>query len=248
MLIRDRRPLSLQVGDRLRELILTELQSGDRVPSEWDLVARFAVGRTTVRESLKLLEQEGLIATQRGRGRFVRGGPHLQRPVTRLESVTEMTEELGFQVTSRVLGVVQAPPTDVERQALELREGDQIVRLRRLRLQEQVPLIYSVDVFPRSLIDAPAETLDWSGSLLDRLDRHGLRITAAAAAIKAVHLPDAVAREIGLRTREPWLLMEQTNYTEAGRPVLRSHDYHRGDSFTFDVLRRRPGPSATGER
>ena len=36
----------------------------------------------------------------------------------------------------------------------------------------------------------------------------------------------------------PWLLMVQVNTTAAGVPVIYSHDYHRADRFSFDVLRR----------
>ena len=42
----------------------------------------------------------------------------------------------------------------------------------------------------------------------------------------------------GLEKKIPWLLMVQLNLASDGTPVIFSHDYHRGDRFTFDVLRR----------
>lgn len=247
-MIRDRRPLALQVSDGLRELIAEELTPGGRLPSEWALVSRFDVGRTTVREALKLLEQEGIIDTHRGRGRYVTAEPVVHRSVTRLESVSEMMEDLGFHGRTVVLEVIEDAATDDERTALDLPIGEAVVRLRRLRLQEEIPLIYSVDVFARSLVDGPVHALDWSGSLLARLETNGRRITGAMTRMRAVNLPGPVAREIGPRARGPWLLMVQTNVTDAGRPVLYSHDYHRGDSFTFNVLRRRALPSRAGDQ
>lgn len=52
-----------QVTDRI---ISGELKVGDRLPSERDLAAAFQVGRSTIRESLRKLEQAGLIFIRTG--------------------------------------------------------------------------------------------------------------------------------------------------------------------------------------
>ena len=56
-----RRKLSDQVFDRLRAMIGTELQPGDTMPSERDLMDRFGVGRPAIREALQSLQNKGLI-------------------------------------------------------------------------------------------------------------------------------------------------------------------------------------------
>ncbi len=48
------------------------LERGDRLPSERQLAERFQVGRTTVREALKLLTLSGLLEARRGDGTYVR--------------------------------------------------------------------------------------------------------------------------------------------------------------------------------
>jgi GntR family transcriptional regulator, transcriptional repressor for pyruvate dehydrogenase complex len=53
-----------------------DLVSGDRLPSEDDLMEQFGVARTTMREALRILEVEGLITIRRGRG----GGPTVTTP------------------------------------------------------------------------------------------------------------------------------------------------------------------------
>ncbi|MGA4994846.1 GntR family transcriptional regulator [Nonomuraea bangladeshensis] len=49
-----------------------ELVPGDLLPSEAALRRRFQASRNTVRQALALLEQEGLVVAEHGRGRFVR--------------------------------------------------------------------------------------------------------------------------------------------------------------------------------
>jgi GntR family transcriptional regulator len=91
---------------------------------------------------------------------------------------------------------------------------------------------------PRDLLgDSPLE-VDWSGSLGNTLASRGHEMASATTAIRAVALARPIARRIGWAPNSPWLLMVQTNYTRNGRPIIYSHDYHRGDAFTFNVLRR----------
>ena len=58
-----------EIADRLRTAILSgELPSGYRLPTEAVLGERFGVGRSTIREALRLLTSQGLITTSRGLG------------------------------------------------------------------------------------------------------------------------------------------------------------------------------------
>ena len=55
-------PAYRQVSDQLRQRIVGgELRAGDALPIEADLSVQFAVHRSTVREALRQLEQEGLV-------------------------------------------------------------------------------------------------------------------------------------------------------------------------------------------
>ena len=56
-----------QVANTLRQEILSGISlPGERLPSETALSERFDVGRTTIREALRVLAAQGLIRTQRG--------------------------------------------------------------------------------------------------------------------------------------------------------------------------------------
>lgn len=64
--------LYLQVANALREDIVGGLLPiGALLPTEQDLTARFAVSRNTVREALRLLREDGFIASRRGAGSTV---------------------------------------------------------------------------------------------------------------------------------------------------------------------------------
>jgi GntR family transcriptional regulator len=72
-----------QIADRLREAIdKGTFREGDKLPSETELIEYFGVSRMTVRNALQLLQGEGLVVSEHGRGVYVRPRP----PVHRLAS------------------------------------------------------------------------------------------------------------------------------------------------------------------
>lgn len=55
----------------LSDIIAQKLKEGDRLPQESEMIARYSVARSTVREALRILEINGLITIRSGPG----GGP-----------------------------------------------------------------------------------------------------------------------------------------------------------------------------
>lgn len=237
---RQRQTLSVQLREQLRDLIAAEhLKPGDKMPSENELIARFNVSRTSMREALKLLEQDGVLQARRGDGRYLTAQPSLDRPLTKLEGVTEMLASRGFTPHNTVLGIELVEPDRQQRSALQLRAGETLVRLERLRQHEGDLLLYSVDLFPRSSVPEPLDEVDWTGSLFDMLARHGHTITYAVTQVRAVMLDDDVARRLQQPPATPWLHLRQTHHDANGQPLLYSEDYHRGSDFSFHLVRRR---------
>lgn len=70
-------PAYEQIADQLRTLVIRgELRPGERLPAEAEIATMFGVGRTTVREALRLLASQGLVTTRRGAG----GGTFIVSP------------------------------------------------------------------------------------------------------------------------------------------------------------------------
>lgn len=238
----DRRALPLRVRDDLVEQIRSgELLAGAQLPTESALMERFGVGRSTVREAVKLLVNDGFVDVQHGRGSFVTGLARLtpERPITRFESVTEMMAALGYTVENRVLSVEEREATSEEASELGLPAGGRVVRLERLRLHEDKPFVFSVNVLPRGVFaEADLDAIDWSVSIIELLDAAGREVVASSAHLRATPAPEALIAN-GADAHDPWLLITETCVTGTGEPVLIAYDYHRGDAFAFNVLRRR---------
>jgi GntR family transcriptional regulator len=74
MYARSRVPLYIQVASALRRRIETgEWQPGQKISTLEELEQEFEVARVTVRQATELLQDEGLVQRQQGRGTFVTG-------------------------------------------------------------------------------------------------------------------------------------------------------------------------------
>ena len=74
MNVRER---SREVSKTLRRYVVSritsgQLQAGDKLPTERELVEMFGGGRSTIRNALEALEKDGLIGREVGRGTFVK--------------------------------------------------------------------------------------------------------------------------------------------------------------------------------
>jgi GntR family transcriptional regulator len=239
---RDRRSLAVQVRDELvRAIHSRELPPGSQLPGEHELAERLSVGRSTVREALRLLQRDGLVDVVRGRGRYVSALARFRadRPITEFESVTEMLAGLGYQVENRVLDV-RLEPAGAERAAIFGTEKDDgVVVLERFRTHEDEVLIYSIDVIDARVAPGSVDAADWEGSVLELLRSFGANVVSSAASIEAAELPTRPRRLVPQLAKLPWLRITETCVTDDGRAVLHATDFHRGDIFAFHVVRRR---------
>lgn len=74
--IRKRKTLADQIYGRILELIASgQIAEGEKLPSEHQISARYAVSRPVVREALLRLSDDGFVISRQGVGRFVRRRP-----------------------------------------------------------------------------------------------------------------------------------------------------------------------------
>lgn len=87
-------PLYQQIADDIKKLIQQEkFISGQKLPSEHELIKKYRVNRLTLRKAMKLLVNEDLIIIQRGKGMFVKC------PIIQMNDIINVNNYLGFHQT-----------------------------------------------------------------------------------------------------------------------------------------------------
>lgn len=213
-------PLRVAVYSRIAHGIRTGvLGAGTALPREVELGVSLGVSRTVVREALMLLEEDGLITTRRGVGRFVaesvpRTGLEEFRPLDLVlagpeTAITVQNVELSLQETTDFVSSHIALGIDSRmwfREALVSREGVPIAIV-----QEYLPADEESSTFGAAVANAlPAAAEEDSTVLLAILNRTGLTFSAGNCTISVSIAGRTRAAQLGLDENDPVLLLTQT--------------------------------------
>jgi GntR family transcriptional regulator len=241
----DRAPLYAQVEAVLAERVVSGLWSpGDRLPSEDELVAEFAVSRTTIRSAVQSLVNRGLLEIRRGRGTFV-ASPKLVQELTHLTGFVEDMAALGRQASAELLDhrVVAADPAVARH--LAITQGTQVTRIRRVRLADGRPLSYDETFLPLDLGErVVAEDLK-TEPIFDLLERkYDTPLIEAEYQLEAAVADAAVAAALQVGVGSPVFLIERTSYSAGGRAVDYERLHYRGDQIRFVTRLARKAPAA----
>ncbi len=153
----SRVPLYFQIAKLLREEISSgKYPPGERLPSENQLSGTYGVSRVTIRQALKLLEENYSIYRVHGVGTFV--SPFIMKGMSGFIGFTEKTGLLGFEVSSKVLEFkkVERLPGEMQRQLQLLDDASpksKLMQIKRTRFIDGAPAVVEdvyvpLDMFP----------------------------------------------------------------------------------------------------
>src|SRR5258708_17791210 len=136
------------------------LPPGSQLPNEDELIERYAVSRTTIRQTIQNLMRRGLVEIRRGKGTFVLQ-PKITQELTELSGFVEDMQSLGRQASARLLDKQIVPASGSVARHLAISLGTLVVRIQRVRLADKAPLSFDETYLPRevgeSIIDNDLE-------------------------------------------------------------------------------------------
>lgn len=232
------KPIRYLIRDALLELIREQsYQPGEQLPSEERLQEILNVSRLSLREALQLLEEERIIVTKHGSGRYVLSLPsNLDIDISNLQSVTELLSSYNISTENKLLKVEKHFPDPELCTLLQINPNQEVLSIERIRYAGNTPIIYSIDTIPvRFLPDQWSED-DFKGSLFEYIEKIlGKPLRYSQATIHACRLDrDTLPFESEHLT---WILVKQLIYGDFTEPMIYSRDYHRGDRIQFHVRR-----------
>jgi GntR family transcriptional regulator len=239
-----------EVRNRIRD---GRLSDGVQLPPEVELATSLGVSRTTIREALLQLEQEGLLIRRHGHGTFVRSSGVLRGSLNANLSATEVIRSHGMDPGTSHARVERHPAGVSILERLRLAAGADVVQLERVRTADGRPVIFTIDMIPAQLFEDAGidENVLLEPSLsLYRLyaDRLGRSITDGQATIRLTRADELVGSRLAVPLGSPILRLEQVDATAEGEPVLFSIESYVADTFEFSVHRRGPALDAVPAR
>ena len=210
-----------------------EWKPGDRIPGEAELISQYRVSRSTVRQVLDMLVQEGLINRHRGRGSFV-SQRTLEESMTRIVSFTEDMRQRGFEPGTQVLSatLVAASPEGAEK--LEVQAGEELARLERLRLANGEPMSLEESFLVHRFCPGVLQHNYAVQPLREILESEfGIRLVSAKQVIRAILAPARLANLLSVAAKSPLLFIERVSYSQGGQPVEFLRVYYRADRYSL---------------
>ena len=227
-----------QVRRRIERLIADQaIKPGAQIPAETDLAGEFNVSRTTIRNALNVLEQEGKIERTPGRGTIVRQ-PRLGQLLGKLLSFTEEMKLRGFTPSNRLIEMTQTVPSTPIRTLLRL-DSESVWRIRRVRCANGEPIAIETCYIPGSALnEQDAEGLG-NGSLYELLGRLGRAPDRSEQSAQAASATPEEAALLNIESNRPVLRFERLSFDANGEPVEFVTSIYRSDKYSFHLLLKR---------
>ena len=239
----ERKTLTEISQQELRQAILRgTFRPGSQLPTEAELCEMLGVSRTVVREALRGLEDEGLVARRHGVGTFVRNHPILKNLNFNF-GITEMIESAGLKAGTSHLALQKETADKEKAEQLRVEIGTPLLTVERVRTADERPVVYSLDTMTESLVQRAGfdPQLLLTASIYNLLQTSlGQVVEYGIARLLPVTAPRHVVEKLRLPANALALYIVQTDYSAADEPLVYSCEYHLPHAFDFMVWRRGP--------
>ncbi|MDK2897128.1 MAG: GntR family transcriptional regulator [Candidatus Atribacteria bacterium] len=231
-------PLYIKIYQTLKQEIAEgAFQIGDLLPSEDELEERFGASRTTIRNAVGKLENEGLILRKRGKGTIVQKNKTAQN-LNQITSFTETLKEKGvpLETGSLTIELIPAPAKIIS--SLSLKRGEKVYLVQRTRIAKGVPIAFMNNyLLPRVVpnLERKKDLLRKMGLYQLLEEEYNLKLKRAVEVIEAYTSGPLEADLLQIPEKEPLFHTERITYLEDGTPFEVVVSVIRADKYEYKV-------------
>lgn len=230
---KSRIPLYAQLYDHILDKIKSgEWREHEKLPSEREICDTYGISRTTVRQTMIELENEGYIYKEHGKGSFVSPQTYTQSLV-KFYSFSEEMKKLGKHPITSVIDFEITPCSSKAAKKLELEVETPVYKIKRLRSAEDEPIMIETTYLPVSIFPGLTRHELEKRSMYEifRTD-YQISLTSAYERFKAVSVKEKEAPHLDDKPGSPAMKIERTAYSD-NLPVEYSISIARGDRYYY---------------
>lgn len=221
-------------------ILISETESGDRLPSEPRLAENLGVSRPSLREAMMTFETRGLLQRKQGVGTFVIHPDNVfDSGLDSLVSLETMADQIGLEVSMGDLEVCRQVLDCELSEKLGLPNDEEILKVSRVILAENRPIAFLEDNLPVDVISEEEVKEHFTGSVLDLLiKRDDIPLASSRCDISAIGATPEIARALDIQRHVPLLVFSSMLYSSRGRIIDSSYSYFIPGIFHFHIVRR----------
>ena len=228
--------LSTSLADYIKSKIDSkEWTEGAMLPTEAQLCGQFNVSRTTVRNAMAKLVNEGKLKRIRGKGTFVAKPKKLERSTIFIESFAEATH--NSTVESSVLEFRVCPiDQEISEKMGGAKEAIKLVRVRHIHNRpDDGPLVLSITYFPTDLSFLLKH--DFEKEYVHQvLRRKGHGYALHQKELIPCMLPVKVCRQLSIETPSLGMLIQSSAFDESNHLVAFTQSYYPKERNKFELI------------
>jgi GntR family transcriptional regulator len=240
-------PLYHQIAQALKARAASGTLGTDGTPmTEQGLCREFGVSRTTIRQALGVLKDDGLLESQRG------VGTRLVARATPRRHTRSVGDPLhaGLGSVARVVAIDRVRPPAAVAEFLGTGTAT-VVRLVRVHMLDDAPLSAVISYLPARF--APAITRKALRRSLHELlwERYGLLQKRSVHRIGVARADTMIAPLLEVAIADPVLHIQSSAFLDDGQPIRWTDNYFREERFAYtaEIAWKKPGgarPARTG--
>lgn len=135
----------------LEEIKSGELKNGDTIPTELQFAQHFSISRSTVRQAISELSNEGWLRRMASKGTFVTHPEHTANYIHSFEPFYQQISKLNKKPSTELLSLKVVPASSDLALKMNLNEGEQVISMFRRRLSDGVPMLTIQNYMPYQL-------------------------------------------------------------------------------------------------
>ncbi|MDX1416913.1 MAG: GntR family transcriptional regulator [Candidatus Promineifilaceae bacterium] len=232
--------LTDQAKAHIKEQILNHEFADGRIPSESELANELGVSRTTIRDAMSRLENEGVVFRRQGSGTYVNEpGLQIKSRLEEIWSYEAVLEAHGYTPSTQVLAAYVEKPAQEIVNALNLGVGETILVIKKLFTEDSIPVIYTENRIPTRICDSDLDLDDFRDPIYQVLDeRCQQRLNYYLSDIIPSSANEQLAKLLDITQGTALISFQETGYNDENEPILWARSYFRDDLLRFRMIRR----------
>jgi len=211
------------------------LKVGDMIPTEVSMMKRFHASRTTIRRAISSLVKEGIIIRKAGKGSFV----NRNFPKTRIRMRGSFKDilDVAKSTSVKVLRFESIePPLEVAKQ-LQVKKGQRVLCINRVRFAKDTPFLYSVNYLPNE-IGRFLSIQDLEEKPLIQLltEKCHQTLKKAVQHFGATVADDSIAEILKVPMGFPLLTIHRITHSSEDKPINLFLGHFRSDLYVFTTV------------
>lgn len=235
------RAIPIPLYYQLKGVLLRDIQNGiyamgDQIPTEYELQARYQVSRSTIRQALNELENDGWLERKPSKGTFVTNPTQSKNVFRSFEPFYSLANRSGKTPRTEVLelGIIEA--NKFLATSMKLQVGEKVVTMFRRRFIDNEPIVSVRNYLPFTICSFILSYDFKNQSLYELLMQNPLtKLKTTRTIVSAEKAKAEDVSLLGVKLDCPMLVFNNTSTSVNDVIVDFAFSHYRGDMSNFEI-------------